>query len=161
MAARASSIESWEPFWIWRFKNFSVNLRRDDLYGGPCTTQGISLYMHGEQEQHDSDIWGTVKPLHAHHDRKTTRQCHSTSQMNPYSAAHEYEGGLALGCGYRKAVSMTFLWMSFKAFRSLCRAWPTSSASAGMRSMIRPRTSSRRVVTGASIRGVMPENCVL
>ena len=39
MAARASSMESWEPVWIWRFRNFSVSLFRDDLYGGPCRTR--------------------------------------------------------------------------------------------------------------------------
>ena len=38
MAARASSMESWEPVWIWRFRNFSVSRFRDDLYGGPCRT---------------------------------------------------------------------------------------------------------------------------
>ena len=46
MAARASSMESWEPVWIWRFRNFSVSRFRDDLYGGPCRTRNQHQVAH-------------------------------------------------------------------------------------------------------------------
>ena len=50
MAARASSTESWEPVWIWRFRNFSVSRFRDDLYGGPCRTRIRSRTCHGDTQ---------------------------------------------------------------------------------------------------------------
>ena len=46
MAARASSMESWEPVWIWRFRNFSVSRFKDDLYGGPCRTRNQHQIAH-------------------------------------------------------------------------------------------------------------------
>ena len=60
MAARASSIESWEPVWIWRFRNFSVNLRRDGLYGGPCTIQKHLYTLQAEQQHLCRLHWGAL-----------------------------------------------------------------------------------------------------
>ena len=46
MAARASSAESCEPAWIWRFRNFSAITRSAERYGAPCARSPLRLCVY-------------------------------------------------------------------------------------------------------------------